>query len=90
MSEKIIATKSLPDSPPLVEQSEPPKHVFHGFTELPVGYKERALEAKLARAAITAPAEVHDPATDGSVAELDILPDDRAKADKLNADKKGK
>ncbi len=65
---------------------EIPKHTFHGFTELPVGFHERAFEAKLAHAAITSPVEIES-ATETSVvaAELHIIPDDKVKRDKLTA-----
>ena len=63
-----------------------PKHTFHGFTELPVGFHERAFEAKLAHAAITSPVEIESIGeTSVAAAELHIVPDDKVKRDKLTA-----
>ncbi len=81
----VKPTLLLPD--PLaaanLDPDKVPKHTFHGIGELPVGFHERALAAKVARAVISAPAEVHDPALDIRGAELDIVPDDADKRAKL-------
>lgn len=57
-----------------IDPENVPTHTFQGFTELPVGFHERALAAGLGRAAILEAAEVHDPATDRIGAVLDIVP----------------